>query len=134
MSSAPGAPSTLGTWTSVVAATLMIVVGIFQAFVGFVALVDGTEFYVTPNFVFAFDTTTWGWIHLIYGVVVAVAGFFVLTGNVVARTVGIVLAGIQAIVNFTWLPYYPIWSILIIALDVLVIWALATTRLDQAEA
>ena len=123
----------VGAWTSVIAATLMIVVGIFQAFVGFVALVDGTDFYVTPNFVFSLNTTTWGWVHLIYGIVVAVGGLFILTGNVVARTLGIVLAGVQAIVNFAWLPYYPIWSIIIIALDVLVIWALATTRLDRTE-
>ena len=67
------------------------------------------------------------------GILVGVAGFFILWGNVLARTVGIVLAGLQAVVNFVWLPYYPVWGIIVIALDVLVIWALATVRLDQAQ-
>ena len=109
---------------------MMMIVGLFQFFAGLVALIDGRNFYVTtPNFFLTFNATTWGWIHLIVGIVVGVAGYFVLTGNIAARTLGIVLAGIQAVVNFIWLPYYPLWSILIIALDVLVIWSLATLRL-----
>lgn len=121
---------TVSAWTSVFAAAMMMIVGLFQFFAGLVALIDGRNFYVTtPNFFLTFNATTWGWIHLIVGIVVGVAGYFVLTGNIAARTLGIVLAGIQAVVNFIWLPYYPLWSILIIALDVLVIWSLATLRL-----
>lgn len=123
---------TVAAWTSVFAAAMMMIVGLFQFFAGLVALIDGRNFFVsTPNFFLTFNATTWGWIHLILGIVVAVAGYFILTGNVAARTVGIVLAGIQAVVNFIWLPYYPVWSIIIIALDVVVIWSLATLRLDQ---
>jgi len=123
---------TVAAWTSVFAAAMMMIVGLFQFFAGLVAIIDGRNFYVsTPNFFLTFNATTWGWIHLIFGIVVGVAGYFVLTGNVVARTLGIVLAGIQALLNFVWLPYYPLWGIVIIALDVLVIWALATMRLDQ---
>jgi hypothetical protein len=97
-------------------------------------VVDGRTFYVsTPNYLLSFNATTWGWIHLIFGVVVAVAGFLVFTGNIFARTVGILLAATQAVINFMWLPYYPIWGIIVIAFDVLVIWALATLRLSPLE-
>src|SRR6266699_3620336 len=65
------------------------------------------------------------WIHLIGGAVVAVAGFFVFSGAVWARAVGIVLAALSAIANFLFIPYYPFWSLLMVALDVFVIWALA---------
>ncbi len=134
--SSPTKPSPVGTWTSVFAAVTLLVVGIFQFLQGLVAVIDGRTFLVaTPRYFLAFNETTWGWIHLLLGVVVALAGFFILRGNVAARAVGIALAGLQAVVNFVWLPWYPIWAILIIAVDILVIWALATTRLDDtAEA
>jgi hypothetical protein len=79
----------------------------------------------TRNYLFKFDVTTWGWIHLILGIIVALAGWGLLSGRTWARVVGITLAVLSAIANFLWLPYYPLWSLLIIALDVLVIWALA---------
>jgi hypothetical protein len=117
---------------SVFAGALMVTVGIFQFFQGLVAVVNGKDFYVsTPNYFVKFDASTWGWIHLILGIVVALAGFFIFTGNVVARSVGMLLVGLQALANFLWLPYYPLWAIIIIALDVFIIWSLATTRLDE---
>jgi len=79
---------------------------------------------------FSFDLTSWGWVHLIVGVLVAVAGVFVLRGAVWARTVGVAVAAVSALLNFMWLPYYPVWSILIIAVDVLVIWALTAHGRD----
>jgi hypothetical protein len=68
--------------------------------------------------------TTWGWIHLIAVIVVFLAGLAVFKGSVWARTVGVIVAMLSAIVNFAFLPYYPVWSIIIITVDVLVIWAL----------
>ena len=124
--------SDAGSWGSAFAGVMLLVVGIFQFLQGLVAVINGNEFYLTtPNYILQFSASTWGWIHLIFGSVVAVAGYFILTGNVVARGVGIFIAGLQAIVNFTWLPHYPVWSIIIIAIDVFVIWALATTRLNM---
>jgi hypothetical protein len=79
---------------------------------------------VGEKWVFAFDLTTWGWIHLVVGLIVALAGYFVLTGAVWARTVGVIMAVLSALLNFVWLPYYPVYSVVVIALDVLVIWAL----------
>ncbi len=89
---------------------------------------------VAPNHVFEFDTTSWGWIHLIAGIVVLLAGFGVLAGQTWARVVGIMVATLSAIANFMFIPYYPIWSILIIALDVFVIWALAVHGREFASA
>lgn len=124
----------MAAWTSVLAAVVMMIVGVFQIVAGLAAIINGPTFYAsTAKYFLTFNTTTWGWIHLVLGILVGVAGFFILTGNVLARTVGIVLAGLQALVNFVWLPYYPVWGIIVIALDVLVIWALATLRLDQAQ-
>ena len=132
--STPRSTSTMATVTSMLAAILMMIVGVFQFIQGLAAIINGGTFYVTtPNYFLTFNTTTWGWIHLVLGILIAVAGGYILTGNVVARTVGIVLAALQAVVNFAWLPYYPLWSIIVIALDVLVIWALASVRLDEAE-
>ncbi|MGO4602805.1 DUF7144 family membrane protein [Terrabacter sp. 2YAF2] len=117
---------------STFAATLMIVVGLFQFVEGLVTVVNGTDFLVrTPNYVFTFNATAWGWFHMIVGLGAAVAGGFIFTGNIFARSVGIALAGVSAIANFMWLPHYPIWAIVIIALDVFVIWALCTVDLGK---
>jgi hypothetical protein len=109
----------------VFAAVMMMMTGAFQALAGLVAIFEN-EFYVaTRNYLFQFDATSWGWIHLLLGVIVALAGFALLSGATWARVVGITLAVLSAIANFLFIPYYPFWSLLIIALDVFVIWALA---------
>jgi len=111
---------------------MLMVVGLFQFFQGLTAVVNGNDFFVTtPRYILQFNTTTWGWIHLVLGLVIAAPGLFIFTGNVVARGVGILLAGLQAVVNFMWLPYYPLWALVIIAIDVFVIWSLSTTRLTE---
>ena len=106
------------------AAVLMMVVGIFEAIAGLAAIFENEFFVVTPNYVFDADVTAWGWIHLILGIVVALAGFALFYGAAWARVTGIVLAALVAIANFFFIPYYPFWSILIIALAVWVIWSL----------
>jgi hypothetical protein len=107
------------------AAVMMIMAGIWQALAGLVAIFEN-EFYVTTrNYIFQFDATTWGWIHLVLGVLVGLAGLGLLAGQTWARVVGITLAVLSAIANFLFIPYYPFWSMLIIGLDVFVIWALA---------
>jgi hypothetical protein len=107
------------------AAVMMLMVGIFQAFDGLVALFNDTFYVATRKYVFQFDATTWGWIHLIGGIVVALAGWGLLSGRTWARVVAITVAVLSAIANFLWIPYYPFWALTIIALDVLVIWAVA---------
>jgi hypothetical protein len=107
------------------AAIMMIMVGIWQALQGLIAIFEN-EFYVaTRNYLFQFDATAWGWIHLLLGLLVALAGWGLLSGRTWARVVAITLAVLSAIANFLFIPYYPIWSLLIIAVDVFVIWAIA---------
>jgi hypothetical protein len=107
------------------AAIMMIMTGVFQALEGLIAIFEN-EFYVaTRNYLFQFDATTWGWIHLVVGLLVAFAGWGLLSGRTWARATAIALAVLSAIANFLFIPYYPFWSLLIIALDVFVIWAIA---------
>jgi hypothetical protein len=107
------------------AAVIMIMAGVFQALQGLVGIFEN-EFYVpTRNYLFQFDATTWGWTHLILGLIVAFAGWGLLSGRTWARVAAITLAVLSAIANFAFIPYYPFWSLLIITLDIFVIWAVA---------
>ena len=115
------------------AGVVMITVGIFQAFAGLVGILEDEFYTVTPNYVVQFDATTWGWIHLIIGLVVLAAGFGVFSGNVLARTVGVFAAIASMISAFFWIPWYPIWGIIIIAIDLAVIWALTVHGRDLAD-
>jgi hypothetical protein len=112
------------------AGVMMIIAGAFQALAGVVALFEN-EFYVaTRNYLLQFDATTWGWIHLLLGLVVLFAGFAVLSGQVWGRTIGVILVALSALANFAFIPYYPFWSLIIIALDVFIIWALTVHGRD----
>jgi hypothetical protein len=117
---------------TVFAATMMILCGAFQAFAGLVAIFQDNFYRVTPNYLINVDVTTWGWIHLILGAIVVLAGFAVLGGRTWGRVVGVTLAVLSAISNFLFIPYYPLWSLLVIALNVFVIWALTAHGRDVA--
>jgi hypothetical protein len=115
------------------AAIMMIMVGVFQALQGIIAIFEN-EFYVaTRNYLFQFDATTWGWIHLLVGLLVAFAGWGLLSGRTWARVVGITLAVLSAITNFLFVPYYPFWALLLITLDIFVIWAIAAHGGDMRD-
>ena len=107
------------------AAIMMIMIGCFQAFAGLVGLLNDTFYVATRDYVLQFDATSWGWIHLIIGLLVAFAGWGLLSGRTWARVVGITVVVLSAFANFAWIPYYPFWALTIILLDVFVIWALA---------
>lgn len=113
---------------------MMILIGVFQGVAGLVALVNDNFYLATREYLFQFDITTWGWIHLILGIVVALAGVGLLAGRSWARVVGIILAVLSAIANFMFLPHHPLWALLVIALDVLVIWALAAHGRELRDA
>jgi hypothetical protein len=115
----------------VFAGVMLIMIGVFHAIAGLVAIFDDGFYVVTTNYTFDLDTTGWGWIHLILGIIVALAGFAILRGAVWGRVVGITLAVISAIANFFFIPYYPFWSLLVIAIDIFVIWAL-TRPVEEA--
>jgi hypothetical protein len=114
-------------WTGwvVFAAFMMIMVGSFQAIEGLVALFDDGWYHVTQNgLLVEADYTVWGWTHLLLGALLIVAGVGVLAGNTLARLVAIALAGLSALVNLAFIEAYPIWAVIIITIDVLVIYAL----------
>lgn len=105
--------------------TMMLVLGAFHAFQGLVALFQNEYFLVGQNgLVLHLDFTAWGWTHLVLGAVVAAAGIGLLAGQMWARVTGVVLAALSALVSLAFLAAYPIWSAIMIAIDVLVIWAL----------
>ncbi len=106
------------------AATIMVLAGLFQFFQGIIGVAKDEIFVTTPNYLLRFNTTTWGWIHLILGLVIMVTGFFVFTKAPWARGVAIVLVALQAFSNFFFLPYYPFWALTLVALDIFIIWAL----------
>jgi hypothetical protein len=108
------------------AALMLVMIGAFQAFEGLAAIIKDQAYVVGPNYAYKIDTTAWGWINLIWGIVVAIAGFGIFAGQTWARIVGITVVVLSAIGEFFYIPYYPVWAILIIALDVVCIWALTT--------
>jgi hypothetical protein len=117
-----------GAWQGWVAfgGIMMIMVGIFGAIEGLAALFKEQYFLVAKNgLLVTVNFTAWGWTHLILGIVIACAGFGVLAGQTWARVVGIILAVVSATVNLAFLSAYPVWSTIVIALDVIVIYALA---------
>ncbi len=126
-------PSGLAIGVLVFAAAMMAVIGGFHIIAGIAALLEDDFFVLTREYLYEFNVTTWGWIHLIAGIVVLGASFFVLTGNVLARTIGVLVALASLIINFMYLPYFPIWSSVIIAIDILVIWALTFHGRDIAR-
>lgn len=107
------------------AGTMLALVGSFHAIQGLVALFRDDYYLVAPSgLVVNVSYTTWGWVHLLGGVVILAAGLGAIAGQTWARVVGVVVAAVSALLNVTFLAAYPIWSTLMIALDVLVIWAL----------
>ena len=120
-------------WTAF-AAFMMILMGGWWIISGIVAILNNQFFVVTENWIFRFDVTTWGWVHLIIGIVILLAGFGLFSGAVWARIVGVILAVLAALVAFAWLPYYPVWAVIYIGVSVGVIWALTAHGRDIVEA
>ena len=106
------------------AATVLLIIGAFQIIAGLVAIFDDNFYVVTRNYTFDLDTTVWGWIHLLLGILLVATGWGLFSRSTWAGVTAIMLASLSAVVNFFFIPYYPFWSILVIALDIWVIWAL----------
>ncbi len=126
MSEYPTAPQPSG-WAIggiVFAACVLTIIGVFQIIGGLTAIIDDDFFVVTRNYTFDLDTSAWGWVHLILGVIMVITGFGLFSRRTWAGVMAIVFASLSAIANFFFIPYYPVWAIVVIALDVWVIWAL----------
>ena len=103
----------------------MIMLGLFQVVQGLVALLEDEYYLVTRSgLIVNVDYTTWGWTHLVLGIIAGLAGVGLLAGNTAARVVGVAIAVVSALVNIAFMPAYPIWSIIVITLDVIVIFAI----------
>ena len=118
---------------AVFAGVIMIVAGAFQAVEGLAGIVNDEYLVVLPNYFLAFDLTLWGWLHLLVGLALVAIGIFLIRGQTWARVAGMILAGISALLNFVWLPHSPWWSLLVIAIDILIIWALANYHREPAS-
>ena len=108
----------------VFAAVLMIFGGFMAIFQGIAAIAKDDVFVATRNYMFQWNLTGWGWIHLILGIILVAAGFALFSGAVWARVLGVAVAGLAMIANFMWLPHYPFWALTLIAVDLFIIWAL----------
>jgi hypothetical protein len=128
-------PSGMAVGFTAFAGVMMIIAGAFQAVAGFAAILEDKVYVVGQDYVFSFDATTWGWIHLLIGIVLLLAGFGVFSGSVMARTIGVIWAGLSAIVSFMFLLGWnqPFWSMLIIAIDIIIIWALTMHGRDITQ-
>jgi hypothetical protein len=115
------------------AGAMMVLIGIFHAIAGLAAIFEDELFVVGRNYAFDLDVTAWGWIHLLGGIVVILAGIAVYRGAPWARTVGVIIASLSAIGMFFYIPYYPVWAVLIIALDITVILALIAFSREAAR-
>lgn len=121
-----GPPSYMAVTTSGFTGTLLIMVGLFQVLQG-IAGVAADEVYLTGiEYVYQLDVTSWGWVHIVVGALALATGIGVLAGQTWAYMVGIALAVVASITNFAFMPYYPIWSVIVLALNVAVIWSLCT--------
>jgi hypothetical protein len=118
-----------GGWI-VFAAIMLMIGGALNAFYGVVALVDDEWVVWSNQGNLYIDLTDWGWIHLILGCVVALAGLALFSGNILARIVAVVVAGLSIAANFLFMPAYPLWSLTVITIDVLVIYAVTAHGRD----
>ncbi|MFE6714712.1 hypothetical protein ACIOMM_12990 [Streptomyces sp. NPDC087908] len=112
---------------TVFAAVLLTLAGILAILQGIAAIAEDDVYARVGGYVFAFDLTSWGWIHLILGILVTLTGAGLFQGANWARAAGVFLAGLSMIANFLWLPYQPWWALTLLAIDVFVIWALCSS-------
>ncbi|WP_329456974.1 DUF7144 family membrane protein [Streptomyces sp. NBC_01497] len=110
------------------AGTLLLVSGIMDILQGIVAISRDSVYAHVHNYVYSFNITSWGWIHLALGVLMVLVGLGVLRRATWARLTGIALAALNIFAQFMFLPFAPVWSILAIGVSVFVIWALAWDR------
>lgn len=117
---------------TVFAGLMLMIAGVLAVLEGIVGIAKDSVYVVTRgDYVYKFNVASWGWIHLVIGIIAVLVGYGVLRGMAWARVAGIAIAGLSMIANFMFLPYQPVWSIIMVAIDLFVIWSLATYRHDR---
>ncbi|MGH4035097.1 DUF7144 family membrane protein [Actinomycetota bacterium Odt1-20B] len=119
---------------TVFAGVLMLVNGILGILEGIAGIAKDDVYTRLGDYVYKFNLSTWGWIHLILGILVAVTGWGILKGAEWARATGIALAALAIVVYFVWLPYQPLWGLISIAIGIFVIWSLCHDRSSTGSA
>ena len=115
-------------------AVMMMMLGVLNAISGLAAIFNDQLFVAGKRGLLIFDVTAWGWIHLILGLVVVLTGFALMSGAMWARVVGTGLVMLNMVTQLIFLPAYPFWGMLIIALDVLVLWAIIVHGAEAKDA
>ena len=118
-------PSAAAGGLRIFAGVVMLVSGLFQVLQG-IAAVSDDSFFASTSSTYDGNVTTWGWIHIVIGAIVALIGFGVLRNSMLGRALAIPLVVISMVGNFAFLPHYPLWAVVIIVLDVVILWALVT--------
>jgi hypothetical protein len=123
-------------WTGWIAfaGVMMIIGGALNLIYGIIAAVNDEWVVFTNRGDVYLDVSEWGWVHIILGAIVLLSGIGVFSGNILARTVGVIVASISLVANFLFLPVYPLWSLIVITIDVLVIWALTAHGREMRKA
>ncbi|MFJ1455822.1 hypothetical protein [Nocardia sp. N2S4-5] len=119
----------------VLAATILLVtVGVLDILQGISAVGADQLYVVGVEYMYRFDTTAWGWIHIVVGITLVLIGIGLMSSTRWARIATMVVAALSIVANFMSLPYFPAWSFLVILLDVVVIWAVATWHVQSVRA
>jgi len=123
-------------WTGWIlfAGVMMIIGGSLNLLYGIVAAVNDEWVVFTNRADVYLDVSQWGWVHIIVGSIVLLAGIGLFSGNILARIVGVIVAGVSLVVNFFFIPVYPFWALTVITIDALVIWALTAHGREMREA
>ena len=122
---APSTSSAVAVGVAVFAAVILLTISVVQILEGIAAIANDKIYVLGVEYVFEFDVTAWGWIHLALGVLGVLTGIGILLDQTWARFVGIVVASVAIVANFAFLRYYPLWSVVVIAILVFVVWALS---------
>jgi hypothetical protein len=123
-------------WTGwiVFAGVMMIIAGSLNAFYGVVAAVNDDWVGWTNRENAFLDVSQWGWVHIVVGLIVLLCGIGLFSGNIIARTVAVIIASISLVSNFFFIPVYPLWALTVITIDVLVIWAVTAHGREMRKA
>ncbi|MFE0803341.1 hypothetical protein [Streptomyces sp. NPDC058812] len=132
----PSGPPGNSAWVTggiALAGILMLVNGVLYVFQGISAIAEDDVYARLDSYIYRISLTGWGWILLVLGLIAVAIGCGILGGRTWARVTGIALAALGLVAQFLFLPYAPVWSFVLMALHVFVIWALAAYRPDRAR-
>lgn len=124
-----------GTWATggaMFAGVLLFVDGVLAVLNGVVSIARDNVYTLNGSYTYQFTLTSWGWIHLVVGVILVLTGLGIMSGASWARVLGVGMAAVSIVANFMWLPYQPVWAVIAIAIGVFVIWSLLTDRTRSA--